>query len=170
MNALSSTTRTRGFSSLEDTRSLPQRPHFDAAVAHEEKHAAPVVAARVFGDDRHVRARRSTSRTATTLRSPMLMPPDGIRLPNMLAPPTIFARTRSRRCAELAHLARAAAAPQSTETSPDSIGRATSLDSAAARAPVRRRVPRRRSSTIATHEPRPIVEIIRRSRPRSPRL
>src|SRR4051812_21434912 len=55
MNALSSTTRTRGiFTELEDTRSLAQRPHLDATIVDEEIHAASVVGAGVFTDDGHL--------------------------------------------------------------------------------------------------------------------
>src|SRR3569833_1448027 len=61
MNALSSTTSTRGFagidpaSTLEDTRTLAQRTHLDATREHVEVHAASVVAAGILGDDRHMR-------------------------------------------------------------------------------------------------------------------
>src|SRR5215207_2350412 len=54
MKALSSTTSTVA-RPLEDTISLLERPHLDAAVAQVEIHAAPVVESRVFGDDRDLR-------------------------------------------------------------------------------------------------------------------
>src|SRR6185503_7927401 len=60
MNALSSTIRTRG--SLEDTRPLPERPHFDAAVGDGQVNASTVVAARVLGDDRDLRAGEDIAR------------------------------------------------------------------------------------------------------------
>src|SRR5512132_1008702 len=51
MKALSSTTSTVA-GRLEDTISLLERPHLDAAVAQVEVHAASVVESRVLGDDR----------------------------------------------------------------------------------------------------------------------
>src|SRR4051812_22896070 len=61
MKALSSTTSTRGLvalgaplDDLEDTRSLAQRPHFDAPGQHVQEDAAAVVPAGVSPDDRHV--------------------------------------------------------------------------------------------------------------------
>src|SRR4051812_39679145 len=61
MNALSSTTSTRGSgvtipaSRLENTRALSQRPHLDSSGENIQIDAATVVAASVFGDDRHLR-------------------------------------------------------------------------------------------------------------------
>src|SRR3954466_13507660 len=56
MNALSSTTSTRGLpDGLENTGALAQRPHLDPSIQHMKEHAAAVVAAGVFGHDRHFR-------------------------------------------------------------------------------------------------------------------
>src|SRR5678816_2796553 len=65
MNALSSTTSTLGLDGgsrgvsrvLEDTRSLAQRTHFYAPIAHEQVHAASIVGARVLGDERNLQIR-----------------------------------------------------------------------------------------------------------------
>src|SRR5690348_2166094 len=54
MNALSSTTSTVA-GRLEDTISLLERPHLDAAIAQVEVDAASVVEPRVLGDDRDLR-------------------------------------------------------------------------------------------------------------------
>src|SRR5215213_10625533 len=54
MKALSSTTSTVD-RPLEDTISLLERPHLDAAVAQVEIHAPAVVQSCVFGDDRDLR-------------------------------------------------------------------------------------------------------------------
>src|SRR5215204_304753 len=54
MNALSSTTSTVA-GPLEDTISLLERPHLDAAVAQVEIHAAAVVESRILRDDRNLR-------------------------------------------------------------------------------------------------------------------
>src|SRR5688572_1573654 len=54
MKALSSTTSTVG-GPLEDTVSLLERPHLDAAVAQVEVHAAAVVEPRVLGDELDLR-------------------------------------------------------------------------------------------------------------------
>src|SRR4051812_2228719 len=61
MNALSSTTSTRGIaggepaSALEDTRSLAQRTDLDASGQHIQKNAASVIAAGVLADNRDLR-------------------------------------------------------------------------------------------------------------------
>src|SRR5215207_3900965 len=54
MKALSSTTSTDA-RLLEDTISLLQRPHLEAAIAQVEIHASTVVEPRVLGDDRDLR-------------------------------------------------------------------------------------------------------------------
>src|SRR5829696_1435181 len=54
MKALSSTTSTVA-RLLEDTISLLERPHLEAAIAQVEIYAPAVVEARVLGDDRDVR-------------------------------------------------------------------------------------------------------------------
>src|SRR5215218_4596069 len=54
MKALSSTTSTVA-GPLEDTVSLLERPHLDAAVAQVEIHAAAGVEPRVLGDDGNLR-------------------------------------------------------------------------------------------------------------------
>src|SRR5215218_2877515 len=54
MKALSSTTSTVA-GPLEDTVSLLERPHLDAAVAQVEVHAPAVVESRVLGDERDLR-------------------------------------------------------------------------------------------------------------------
>src|SRR5215208_839180 len=61
MKALSSTTSTVA-RPLEDTISLLERPHLDAAVAQMEIHAAAIVEPRVFGDDRDLRDRQRLAR------------------------------------------------------------------------------------------------------------
>src|ERR1700759_1948019 len=61
MNALSSTTSTRGNAgrdpavALKDTRPLSKRPHLDATGEDVEIHASSVVAARVLADDWNLR-------------------------------------------------------------------------------------------------------------------
>src|SRR4051794_26317235 len=55
MNALSSTTRTRGFLLLENTRALSERAHFQPAVGDGQIDAPSVISARVFGNDRNFR-------------------------------------------------------------------------------------------------------------------
>src|SRR5262249_8262999 len=54
MNALSSTTSTRGRS--EDTRPPPDRADFESAVLEMQKHASAVITSRVLADDRDLRA------------------------------------------------------------------------------------------------------------------
>src|SRR3954447_19528041 len=54
MKALSSTTSTV-VGALDDTVALLERAHLEPAVGKVEEHAAPVVEARVLGDDRHAR-------------------------------------------------------------------------------------------------------------------
>src|SRR5512133_2486431 len=55
MNALSSTTRTRGFDDLEDTRAFPERADFDSAILEVQIHAASVIAAGILADDGNLR-------------------------------------------------------------------------------------------------------------------
>src|SRR5829696_9068159 len=65
MKALSSTTSTvarPSARSLEDTISLLEGAYFDPAVGEVEVHAAPIVEARVLGDDRDPRLRERLAR------------------------------------------------------------------------------------------------------------
>src|SRR5690349_2889856 len=55
MNALSSTTSTRG--RLDDIRALPKRSHFDAPVVDVQVDAPSVIASGVRGNDRNLRGR-----------------------------------------------------------------------------------------------------------------
>src|SRR6187551_2060973 len=101
MKALSSTTSTVG-GPLEDTISLLERPHLDAAVAQVEVHAATVVESRVFGDERNLRGGEGLARR------------DDVALPNVDAGAVDELPEHAGaagdlggdacRCAELAHL------------------------------------------------------------------
>jgi hypothetical protein len=101
----------------------------------------------------------STERTAATFRSPILMPLCGTRLANMLAPPMILARIRP--CT--APSSRISLITNGTAVCGNFAGfeRSRDIDSLGSSTCAIPPTPAIAScSTMATHEPRPIVAIV----------